>query len=102
MNSWASVPAAEFLLNWYYYGHTNTDLDLADISPEIATKLEGVKGVEVAPRDVLAAITPDPMTLGDKFRGRAVVGTWVLGTKDGRPRDALAALSAAFRSAVRG
>ena len=40
-----------------------------------------VKGVEVAPRDVVAAITPDPITLGDKFRGRAVVGTWVLGTQ---------------------
>jgi saccharopine dehydrogenase (NAD+, L-lysine-forming) len=49
-----------------------------------------VKGVEVAPRDVLAAITPDPMTLGDKFRGRAVVGTWVLGTKDGKPRETYA------------
>jgi saccharopine dehydrogenase (NAD+, L-lysine forming) len=49
-----------------------------------------VKGVEVAPRDVLAAITPDPITLGDKFRGRAVVGTWVLGTKDGRPRETFA------------
>jgi spermidine/putrescine-binding protein len=35
VNSWVSVPAAEFLLNWYYYGHTNTDLDLANISPEI-------------------------------------------------------------------
>ena len=46
-----------------------------------------VKGVDVAPRDVLAAITPDPMTLGDKFRGRAVVGTWVIGAKDGRPRE---------------
>ena len=46
-----------------------------------------VKGVEVAPRDVLAAITPDPISLGDKFRGRAVVGTWVLGTRDGRPRE---------------
>ncbi len=46
-----------------------------------------VKGVEVAPRDVLAALTPDPMTLGDKFRGRAVVGTWVLGTKDGKARE---------------
>ena len=51
------------------------------------TDLVTVKGVEVAPRDVLAAITPDPMTLGDKFRGRAVVGTWVLGTKDGKPRE---------------
>jgi len=49
-----------------------------------------VKGVEVAPRDVLAAITPDPITLGEKFRGRAVVGTWVLGTKDGRPRETFA------------
>jgi len=49
-----------------------------------------VKGVEVAPRDVLAAITPDPISLGDKFRGRAVVGTWVLGLKDGRPRETFA------------
>ena len=46
-----------------------------------------VKDVEVAPRDVLAAITPDPATVGDKMRGRAIVGTWVLGRKDGRPRE---------------
>jgi len=49
-----------------------------------------VKGVDVAPRDVLAAITPDPISLGDKFRGRAIVGTWVLGTKDGQPRETFA------------
>ncbi len=49
-----------------------------------------VKGVEVAPRDVLAAITPDPISLGDKFRGRAVVGTWVIGLKDGKPRETFA------------
>ncbi len=49
-----------------------------------------VKGVEVAPRDVLAAITPDPITLGGRFRGRAVVGTWVLGVKDGKPRETFA------------
>ncbi|MEP6681114.1 MAG: saccharopine dehydrogenase C-terminal domain-containing protein [Chloroflexota bacterium] len=46
-----------------------------------------VKGVEVAPRDVLAAITPDPALLGDKFVGRAIVGTWVIGEKDGKPRE---------------
>ena len=46
-----------------------------------------VKGVEVAPRDMLAAITPDPATLGDKFVGRAIVGTWVIGQKDGKPRE---------------
>jgi len=49
-----------------------------------------VKGVEVAPRDVLAAITPDPISLGDKFRGRAVVGTWMLGLKDGQSRETFA------------
>ena len=46
-----------------------------------------VKGVKVSPRDVLAAITPDPITLGDRMVGRAIVGTWVIGRKDGRPRE---------------
>ncbi|HJT64171.1 MAG TPA: saccharopine dehydrogenase C-terminal domain-containing protein [Candidatus Limnocylindria bacterium] len=46
-----------------------------------------VKGVEVAPRDLLTAITPDPIGLGDRMVGRAMVGTWVLGHKDGRPRE---------------
>src|SRR6188768_2408555 len=54
------------------------------------TDRDSVKGVEVAPRDVLAAITPDPISLGDKFRGRAIVGTWVIGTKDGQPRETFA------------
>jgi saccharopine dehydrogenase (NAD+, L-lysine-forming) len=43
--------------------------------------------VEVAPRDVLAAITPDPATLGDRMVGRAVVGSWVIGRREGRPRE---------------
>jgi saccharopine dehydrogenase-like NADP-dependent oxidoreductase len=46
-----------------------------------------VKGVSVSPRDVLAAITPDPATVGDRMRGRAIVGTWVIGRKDGQPRE---------------
>jgi saccharopine dehydrogenase (NAD+, L-lysine forming) len=46
-----------------------------------------VKGVDVAPRDVLAAITPDPAKVGDQMTGRAIVGTWVIGRKDGRPRE---------------
>jgi len=46
-----------------------------------------VKGVRVSPRDVLAAITPDPISLGDRMVGRAIVGTWVIGRKDGRPRE---------------
>ena len=46
-----------------------------------------VRGVEVAPRDVVAAVLPDPAALGDRMRGRTCAGTFVTGTgKDGRPR----------------
>ena len=46
-----------------------------------------VRGVEVAPRDVVAAALPDPATLGDRMRGKTCAGTYVTGTgKDGRPR----------------
>jgi saccharopine dehydrogenase (NAD+, L-lysine forming) len=46
-----------------------------------------VRGVEVAPRDMVAAALPDPATLGDRMRGRTCAGTYVTGTgKDGTPR----------------
>jgi len=46
-----------------------------------------VKGVEVAPRDVVAAALPDPMTLGDRMSGKTCAGTLVTGRgKDGAPR----------------
>ncbi len=46
-----------------------------------------VKGVMVAPRDVVAACLPDPAHLGDKMFGKTCAGTWVKGVKDGRPRQ---------------
>jgi saccharopine dehydrogenase (NAD+, L-lysine-forming) len=47
-----------------------------------------VGGVEVSPRDVVAACLPDPATLGDRMRGRTCAGLQVTGTgKDGRPRS---------------
>lgn len=47
-----------------------------------------VGGVRVAPRDVVAAVLPDPATLGDKMRGKTCAGTWVRGDgPDGRPRE---------------
>ena len=47
-----------------------------------------VKGVEVSPRDVVAAVLPDPATLGDRMTGKTCAGTWVKGTgKDGNPRE---------------
>ena len=46
-----------------------------------------VRGVRVAPRDVVAAALPDPATLGDRMTGRTCAGTLVTGTgQDGRPR----------------
>jgi saccharopine dehydrogenase (NAD+, L-lysine forming) len=53
-----------------------------------STKPVMVKGVEVAPRDLVAALTPDPARVGDRMMGRAIVGTWVIGGKDGKPREA--------------
>ncbi len=46
-----------------------------------------VKGVQVAPRDVVAACLPDPAHLGDKMSGKTCAGTWVKGTKDGKKKE---------------
>jgi saccharopine dehydrogenase-like NADP-dependent oxidoreductase len=47
-----------------------------------------VRGIEVSPRDVVAAVLPDPATLGERMSGRTCAGTWVRGTgKDGQPRS---------------
>lgn len=46
-----------------------------------------VKGVQVAPRDVVAACLPDPAHLGDKMKGKTCAGTWVKGTKDGKKKE---------------
>ncbi|HSJ50658.1 MAG TPA: saccharopine dehydrogenase C-terminal domain-containing protein [Actinomycetota bacterium] len=47
-----------------------------------------VGGVRVSPRDVVAAVLPDPATLGPQMRGKTCAGTWVTGTgPDGAPRS---------------
>ncbi len=46
-----------------------------------------VRGMQVAPRDVVAAALPDPATLGDRMHGRTCAGTYVTGKgKDGQPK----------------
>ncbi|CAB4915385.1 unannotated protein [freshwater metagenome] len=46
-----------------------------------------VRGQRVSPRDVVAAVLPDPAALGDRMRGRTCAGTLVTGTGiDGAPR----------------
>jgi len=46
-----------------------------------------VKGVKVAPRDVVAACLPNPAYLGDKMSGKTCAGTWVKGKKDGKEKE---------------
>ncbi len=46
-----------------------------------------VKGVQVAPRDVVAAVLPDPATVGPRMEGKTCAGVYVTGTgADGQPR----------------
>jgi saccharopine dehydrogenase (NAD+, L-lysine-forming) len=53
-----------------------------------ATDKVKVKGVEVSPRDVVAAVLPDPATIGPRMKGKTCAGLWVTGTsKEGKPRS---------------
>ena len=46
-----------------------------------------VKGAMVAPIEMMAAVLPDPASLGDKMTGKTCVGAWVTGSKDGKKRE---------------
>jgi saccharopine dehydrogenase (NAD+, L-lysine forming) len=47
-----------------------------------------VGGLEVSPRDVVAACLPDPAGLGERMHGKTCAGLWVTGRdKDGSPRS---------------
>jgi saccharopine dehydrogenase (NAD+, L-lysine-forming) len=47
-----------------------------------------VGGVEVGPRDVVAACLPNPAELGPRMTGKTCAGVWVTGTgTDGAPRS---------------
>jgi saccharopine dehydrogenase-like NADP-dependent oxidoreductase len=48
-----------------------------------STERVRVGGAEVAPRDVVAAVLPDPATIGDRMRGKTCAGTLVTGTRKG-------------------
>jgi saccharopine dehydrogenase-like NADP-dependent oxidoreductase len=46
-----------------------------------------IKGVDIAPRDLVAATLPDPATIGKQLQGKTCAGLWVTGVgKDGEPR----------------
>ena len=49
---------------------------------------EAPGAVQVSPRDVVAAVLPDPATIGPRMEGKTCAGLLVTGTgKDGEPRE---------------
>ena len=65
-------------------------LDSTDpISVRTAPDSDGKRSVAlVAPRDLVAAVLPDPATLGERMSGTTCAGTWVTGKgPDGSPRE---------------
>lgn len=52
------------------------------------TEPVSVRGVQVSPRDLVAACLPDPAGLGEHMTGSTCAGLWVTGLgKDGQPRE---------------
>ena len=52
------------------------------------TQKVSVGGIQVSPRDLVAACLPDPATIGPRMTGKTCAGLWVTGTgKDGAPRE---------------
>ncbi|CAB4647410.1 MAG: ATP-binding protein [Actinobacteria bacterium] len=62
---------------------------VAPVTVRTAPGPDGKRGkAEVSPRDLVAAVLPDPATLGDRMTGTTCAGVWVTGKgKDGRPRE---------------
>ena len=63
--------------------HVNAIKTIGMLGLDSMEKID-VKGVKVAPRDVVAATLPDPASLGDRARGDLAIGTITKGVKDGK------------------
>jgi saccharopine dehydrogenase-like NADP-dependent oxidoreductase len=67
-------------------------LGLDKVAPVAVRTAPGPDGkrstAKVSPRDLVAAVLPDPATLGDRMTGTTCAGVWVTGKgKDGNPRE---------------
>jgi saccharopine dehydrogenase (NAD+, L-lysine forming) len=86
MPRWVDCKRATFK-----YGLGNEFIEVLKVLHKVGldkTDKVRVGGVEVSPRDVVAACLPDPATLGDKMTGKTCAGLHVTGTgKDGQPRS---------------
>ena len=59
-----------------------------DSTEKVRVKAASGGHCEVSPRDVVAAVLPDPATVGPRMRGKTCAGLWVTGKdKSGAPRS---------------
>jgi saccharopine dehydrogenase-like NADP-dependent oxidoreductase len=59
-----------------------------DRTDKVRVKAASGGHCEVSPRDVVAAVLPDPATVGPRMKGRTCAGLWVTGKdKSGDPRS---------------
>jgi saccharopine dehydrogenase-like NADP-dependent oxidoreductase len=59
-----------------------------DRTDKVRVKAASGGHCEVSPRDVVAAVLPDPATVGPRMKGRTCAGVWVTGKdKGGDPRS---------------
>ena len=86
MPRWIKTKRATFK-----YGLGDEFIDVLKILHKLgldSTEMVNVGGVEVSPRDVVAACLPNPADLGDRMHGKTCAGLWVRGKdKEGKPRS---------------
>lgn len=73
----------------FKYGLGNKFIDIIKVIKMLGLHrkdLVDIKGVKVAPIEMLAALLPPPASLGDKMYGKTCVGAWVTGIKDKKRR----------------
>ena len=68
--------------NYLNYFNVMRDIGLLSQVPVTTTD-----GITVEPLKVLKAILPDPTSLAKGYTGKTCIGTWVRGTKAGKPRS---------------
>jgi carboxynorspermidine synthase len=68
--------------NYLKYFNVMRDIGLLSQVPVTTTD-----GITVEPLKVLKAILPDPTSLASGYTGKTCIGTWVRGTKAGKPRS---------------
>jgi len=61
-------------------------LNLHGVEPVEVAAADG-RHVMVAPRDLVAAASPDPAEIGKRFVGKTAAGMWVKGRRDGLERE---------------